>query len=426
MFSLPIQCAVAEILKNQSQFKAGRLSQYLPEWRKLTTDTTILQYVRGVRIEFKGHQPPPANEGICVTQQPQNISVVRTEIHKLLAKGVIVQSQHEPDEFISPIFLLPKKDGTYRMILNLKRFNQYVAYHHFKMDTLDTVIKLMKPGCYMASIDLRDAYYTVAIHPDHQKYLKFVANGVLYQYTCLPNGLASAPRIFTKLMKPVYSTLRSMGQIISGYIDDSYLQGDSVAACSSNVKASATLMNTVGFFLHPDKSVLSPAQTVTFLGFVLNSLNMTVSSTPEKISKTITCCTELLQTLRPTIFTGFSRCWRFNLQSTWRRIRTATLSLSRIDKISALKNSGSNYNAVMELCPRSINDLNWWVGNISLASKSIVKSHPSYIIKSDASTLGWGAVLDSLAIGGRWTVSESSSHINYLELLAAFFALKAF
>ena len=80
----------------------------------------------------------------------------------------------------------------------------------------------------------------------------------------------------------------------------------------------------------------------------------------------------------------------------------------------------------MELCPRSINDLNWWIGNISLASKSIVKSHPSYIIKSDASTLGWGAVLDSQAIGGRWTVSESSSHINYLELLAAFFALKAF
>ena len=80
------------------------------------------------------------------------------------------------------------------------------------------------------------------------------------------------PGYLQNLMKPVFSTLRSMGQIISGYIDDSYLQGDSFAACSSNVKASATLMNTVGFFLHPDKSVLSPAQTVTFLGFVLNSL----------------------------------------------------------------------------------------------------------------------------------------------------------
>ena len=251
---------------------------------------------------------------------------------------MIVQSQHEPDEFISPIFLLPKKDGTYRMILNLKRFNQYVAYHHFKMDTLDTVIKLMKPGCYMASIDLRDAYYTVAIHPDHQKYLKFVANGVFYQYTCLPNGLASAPQIFTKL----------------------------------------------------------------------------------------TCCTELLQTLRPTIL-QVSRVVGV-LISNLPGVEFGQLHYRslEIDKISALKTSGSNYNAVMELCPRSINDLNWWIGNISLASKSIVKSHPSYIIKSDASTLGWGAVLDSQAIGGRWTVSESSSHINYLELLAAFFALKAF
>ena len=79
------------------------------------------------------------------------------------------------------------------MILNLERFNQYVAYHHFKKNTLYTVIKLMKPGCYMASTDLRDVYYTVAIHPDHQKYLKFVANGELYQYTCPPNRLASAP-----------------------------------------------------------------------------------------------------------------------------------------------------------------------------------------------------------------------------------------
>ena len=223
----------------------------------------------------------------------------------------------------------------------------------------------------------------------------------------------------------LYPTLGSSynRQIISGYIDDSYLQGDSVAACSSNVKASATLMNTVGFFLHADKSVLSPAQTVTFLGFVLNSLNMTVSPTPEKISKTITCCTELLQTLRPTIL-QVSRVVGV-LISNLSGVEFGQLHYRslEIDKISALKTSGSNYNAVMELCSRSIHDLNWWIDNISLASKSIVKSHPSYIIKSDASTLGWGAVLDSQAIGGSWTVSESSSHINYLELLAAFFAL---
>ena len=73
-------------------------------------------------------------------------------------------------------------------------------------------------------------------------YLKFEFNGVLYQYTCLPNGLASAPRIFTKLLKPVYCTLRSMGHLNSAYIDDSYLQGDSVEECNDNITATATLM----------------------------------------------------------------------------------------------------------------------------------------------------------------------------------------
>lgn len=83
------------------------------------------------------------------------------------------------------------------------------------MDTLETSINMIKPGYYMASVDLTDAYYTVPIDPSHQKYLKFCFDGKYFQYTSLPNGLASAPRIFTKLLNPVYSTLRSAGHFRS-------------------------------------------------------------------------------------------------------------------------------------------------------------------------------------------------------------------
>ena len=120
-------------------------------------------------------------------------------------------------------------------------FNEFVAYHHFKMDILEAAISMMKPGCFMASVDLKDAYYTVPIHPSHQKYLKFCFDGAFWQYTCLRNGLASAPRIFTKLLKPVYATLHSMGHLNSGYIDDSYLQGDTVADCQQNFGDTVTL-----------------------------------------------------------------------------------------------------------------------------------------------------------------------------------------
>ena len=108
----------------------------------------------------------------------------------------------------------------------------------------------------MASIDLKDICYTLPVHPDHQKFLKFKFNENLYQYTCLPNGLSSAPRIFTKLLKHVYSTLRGMGHVISGYIDDSYLQRDTYNECTKNITDSSKLITELGFITHPEKSVL--------------------------------------------------------------------------------------------------------------------------------------------------------------------------
>ena len=130
--------------------------------------------------------------------------VIDIEIDKLLVKGVITPSSHEKGEYVSPIFTRAKKDGSFRVILNLKRLNTRVQYHHFKMDSLNTVLQMVKPGCFMASIDLKDACYSVPIAIADQKYLKFQWRGKRYKYVCFPNGLAFCPRKFTKLLKPVY------------------------------------------------------------------------------------------------------------------------------------------------------------------------------------------------------------------------------
>ena len=175
------------------------------------------------------------------------------------------------------------------------------VYHHFKMDTLETAISMMKPDCYMASVDLKDAYYTVPIDLSHQKYLKFCFEGEYFQYTCLPNGLASAPRSFTKLLKPVYSALRGAGHLSSRYIDDSYLQGDTFQGCHVNVVDTTTMFMRLGFFVHPEKSVFVPSQRLTFLGFDLDSVHMTVAPTAAKIEKLFASCNSRLQKPTPTI-----------------------------------------------------------------------------------------------------------------------------
>ena len=90
---------------------------------------------------------------------------------------------------MSNIFTRSKKSGGLRVILDLSELNENVLKHHFKMDNIHTVAQLLTPNCYMASIDLQDAYYTISIHAKFQKYLHFPWQGQLWQYKALPNGL---------------------------------------------------------------------------------------------------------------------------------------------------------------------------------------------------------------------------------------------
>ena len=205
-----------------ANFKAGQINISYSASTELTSDPEILETVPGQCIEFE-QQPVQLNLPIQPNYSCQQGQFIDSEIQNLMKKGVIVESTHEPNEYTLPIFPRPKKDGSHHLILNLKSLNQSVVYQHFKMDTIWTVIGMMRPGCYMASIDLKDAYYSVPIHKDYQKYLKFQWQGKLHMYTCFPNGLAICPRKFTKLLKPVFSSLRSIGHLSVIFIDDSYL-----------------------------------------------------------------------------------------------------------------------------------------------------------------------------------------------------------
>ena len=189
-------------------------------WRKLTNDPRILDIVCNCHLEF--NDTPVQSTG----SYPMHFSkfeedIINSEIQKLLEMNVLEKVSYDKNQFLSPIFTRPKKDGEYWMILNLKELNQYIIYHHFKMDSFETALKLVRKDCYMASVDLRHAYYSVCVSKEERKLLRFIWKGQIYEYTCLANGIGSAPRLFTKLMKPVYAALRKKGHKNSGYIDDS-------------------------------------------------------------------------------------------------------------------------------------------------------------------------------------------------------------
>ena len=74
--------------------------------------------------------------------------------------------------FLSASFTRKKKDGNMRTILNLKNLKKHVTCNHFKMESLQDVFKIIQPHCWMTNVCLKDAFYSVPIHKDHQKYKK--------------------------------------------------------------------------------------------------------------------------------------------------------------------------------------------------------------------------------------------------------------
>ena len=84
-----------------------------------------------------------------------------------------------------------------------------------------------------------------------------------------------------------------MGHLNSGYIDDSYLQGDTSAECHKNVTDTITLFTKLGFHIHPEKSVE--------IEFVLDSIAMIVTLSGEKVQRILSVCASLLKTQMPTI-----------------------------------------------------------------------------------------------------------------------------
>ena len=264
-------------------FEAGRLKNYIENWRKITSDLVILDIVEHCHIEFSPGCDPV--NSYCFRQNfAQNEdAIIEKEIQKLLDMKVIKEVDHTPGEYLSPIFIVPKKDGEYRMILNLRELNENIVYHHFKMETFESALKLVKKNCFFASADMRHAYYSVPLADNTQCKFCFQKSGKIYQYTCLPNGVSCAPRQFTKLLKPVYASLRMLGHTNAGYIDDSLLVADSFTECEENIHDTVSLMTDLGFIIHEKKSVLIPTHKITFLCKNIDSERMIVTLPEEKM-----------------------------------------------------------------------------------------------------------------------------------------------
>ena len=137
----------------------------------------------------------------------------------------------------------------------------------------------------MTKLDLKDAYLSITVHPASQRFLRFIWKSKSYQFQALRIGLNIAPLVFTRLLKPVAAFLRKRGIRLIIYLDDILLIGSSIKETSLFTEMTMSLLESLGFIINKEKSVLHPTQTFIFLGFIICSVNMTLTLPPDKVTK---------------------------------------------------------------------------------------------------------------------------------------------
>ena len=405
-------------------FWAGQISDYVHVWGEYTTDEWVLQQVKGVTLPFV---ELPVQESVPSQyyMSEEKKQAIRIQLSKMQAKGVIEEAQHCSGEWISNIFPRPKPDGEVRIILDLTSLNKYIEYQHFKMTGLKTAIDMLDSGAFMSSLDLKDAYYSVNISQEDRKYLRFIWDGVLYQYTALPNGVSCAPRFFTKMLTPLFSEARKQGVECFQYIDDIFIVSKTEKGCGESVHKLAQILDSVGLVIHPEKSSLRPSTLMKFLGFMLDSEQEIVYLPAEKVEKLDQVGCEVLCTEYPTIQMVSELVGILNAYIPGVEYGQAHIKSIERDKNSALVRANWNFAETMFLSIEAKSEILWWLNHAESNVRLMRKGGPDFEMETDASNEGWGAAAYDWEAGGRWAEWEKD-HINVLELEAIYLGLKSF
>ena len=213
------------------------------------------------------------------------------ELSTLLAKGAIkpVDPLLHPRGFYSRYFLVKKKDGRFRPILDLRGLNRFLKVLPFHMLTASDTLRVVARGEWFTTVDLRDAYFHVPIAPRHRHFLRFAFRGRHFQFRVLPFGLSLSPRVFTRVVAAALAPLQKQGMKVLPYLDDWLICAPSQSQAARDTARLLLHVARLGLTVNFVKSRLDPSQRVTYLGMVLDSDAMRAYLSPRRVTDILLC-----------------------------------------------------------------------------------------------------------------------------------------
>ncbi|CAF1521778.1 unnamed protein product [Rotaria sordida] len=136
-------------------------------------------------------------------------------IRELLQSGLI---RHSYSNYAAPAMLVPKKDNTWRMVVDYKKLNSITIKDNHPLPNMEQTIQILGGGYqFFSKLDMKSGFWQIPIKEEDKHKTAFITPDGLYEWNVLPQGLKNSPPSFQRVMLDILSPCRQFSLV---YIDD--------------------------------------------------------------------------------------------------------------------------------------------------------------------------------------------------------------
>ena len=428
-----LEAVGSEVTTSTSLPVGGRLKQFWREWQQVGAPKRIVSWLRqGYPLAFRlNNQGLPITPPLFTNPLPHLVShyadpvkqaALDTMIDELIQKRAARLIDHDVPVHFSSAFLVPKKNGKLRLVINLRPLNEFLACPTFQMDHSAVIREALMPGMWATSVDLADAYLHVPVRESDWRFLVIQVGDRRVQFMVLPFGLNAAPRVFSDIMKVLKKWARRIGLLLFQYLDDWLQLHLQQARLAHQVQLLLAQCRRLGLLINLPKSDLVPSQRLCFLGDDLDFARGRVRPTQARFQD---ICSKVQRVTR-------HESARFLHLHSLLGLLVATEKIVPYGRVHLrcyqlfiawhLRHRVKRRQRVF-VPNAALLDLLWWTCRRNvMAGIPMAPQPPRFQIQTDASTSGWGVLFQGSVMHGQWSPSQSLQHINCLEMMTVIIA----
>ena len=255
-------------IKDLDTTVGGRLQRHVDCWFLISQDPWVMDVLtNGLTFQWI-HNPALTTKPwfFNLPKDTTRLSLLFNEISDLKRKKAI-EIVHKPGHaWYSLVFLVPKKNGKMRPVFDLSALNRHLKIPKFRMESALTVMSAMRQHLWAVSLDIKDAYLHVPIHPAFRKFLHLAFLGRIYRFRVLPFGISTAPYAFTRIVRDLAAHFHSKGIRFHHYLDDWLIVAESPQLVAQHLRLVVQVTQRVGWIINWEKSQIDPTQDFTYVG----------------------------------------------------------------------------------------------------------------------------------------------------------------